>query len=343
MESIQDQLIEGFENNSLDDILGQDSVKNGLKSALFAGHNVLIVGEPGVGKTTLARNVSKILGDIEVNDCSWNCDPDNPQCPECLNSEGDIDTKVVSGEDRFVRVQGSPELTAEDLLGDIDPGKAMEYGPLSVEAFTPGKLFRANNGVLFFDEINRAPEKLQNALLQVLEEGYATVGSYTVDFETNFAFIATMNPEDVSTEELSDVLVDRFDFVYMSYPEDLEIEKRIVLEKGDKFLDFEDGVLDFLIGFVRSLRSDDDFDKVPSVRGSISLYERSQTQALVNSVDQVGFDEVESVVGSVLGHRVRLKPSLKYAEDSRELVKEKFSDFLENSKVEGSDFVGDDP
>jgi len=41
-----------------------------------------------------------------------------------------------------------------------------------------------------------------------------------------------MNPEDVSTEKLSDVFVDRFDFIYMSYPENLEIEKRIVKEKG---------------------------------------------------------------------------------------------------------------
>ena len=60
---------------------------------------------------------------------------------------------MISGVDRFVRVQGSPDLTAEDLIGDIDPAKAIEHGPLSVEAFTPGKIFKANNGVLFFDEL----------------------------------------------------------------------------------------------------------------------------------------------------------------------------------------------
>src|SRR3989339_812615 len=112
--------------------------------------------------------------------------------------------------ERFVRVQGSPDLAAEDLLGDIDPIKALKFGPTSLEAFSPGKIFRANNGILFFDELNRCPEKLQNALLQVLEEGKATIGSYDIDFDVDFLFIGTMNPEDISTEPMSDVLLDRF-------------------------------------------------------------------------------------------------------------------------------------
>ena len=76
-------------------------------------------------------------------------------------------------------------------MGDIDPIKAMKFGPLSMEAFTPGKVFKANRGVLFFDELNRCPEKLQNALLQVLQEKKATIGSYDVDIDADFIFIAT--------------------------------------------------------------------------------------------------------------------------------------------------------
>ena len=48
-----------------------------------------------------------------------------------------------------MRVQGSPDLTSEDLLGDIDPVKALKYGSASVEAFTKGKIFKAEGGVLF--------------------------------------------------------------------------------------------------------------------------------------------------------------------------------------------------
>src|SRR3989344_8130867 len=134
----------------------------------------------------------------------------------------------------FVRVQGSPDLAVEDLLGDIDPLKALKFGPLSIEAFTKGKIFKADKGILFFDEFNRCPEKVQNALLQVLEEKKATIGSYDVDFEIDFIFISTMNPEDSSTEKLSDVLLDRFDLIYMSYPEKAEIEKEILMKKGQK-------------------------------------------------------------------------------------------------------------
>ena len=54
---------------------------------------------------------------------------------------------------------------------------------------------------------------MQNALLQVLEEGKATIGSYDVDIDASFIFVGTMNPEDSSTEKLSDVFIDRFDFI----------------------------------------------------------------------------------------------------------------------------------
>jgi len=164
----------------LDEILGQEEVKKQLKSAVIAKRNVIIVGPPGVGKTTIAKGIAKAL-------------------PENI----------------FIRVQGSPDLSAEDLIGDIDPAKALEFGPQSKEAFSPGKLFKADGGVLFFDEVNRCSEKLQNALLQALEEKRVTIGSYDVDVPTNFLFIGTMNPEDSSTEKLSDVFLDRFDLVEM--------------------------------------------------------------------------------------------------------------------------------
>ena len=163
------------------DILGQEQAKQAVKSSLLAGRHIIIIGPPGIGKTTLAKNISHLLG---------------KGAP-------------------FIRIQGSPDLSVEDLLGDIDPVKALKFGPTSTEAFTKGKIFKADKGVLFFDELNRCAEKLQNALLQVLEEGAATIGSYDVDFGIDFLFIATMNPEDSSTEKLSDVLLDRFDLIYM--------------------------------------------------------------------------------------------------------------------------------
>ena len=262
---------------------------------------MILVGPPGIGKTTLAKNIANLEG------------KNTP----------------------FVRVQGSPDLTVEDLLGDIDPIKALKFGPLSMEAFTKGKIFKADNGILFFDELNRCPEKVQNALLQVLEEGKCTIGSYEVDFDLDFIFIGTMNPEDSSTEKLSDVLVDRFDFIYMHYPENLEIEKQIILKKGKKIenVTIENRLLELIVYFVRLLREDKNLEKKPSVRASLGLYERSQSNALLNKRKSVTFNDIRDSVISVLAHRIRLKPSIKYLETTEDYNRHQFEKNIIDSGV----------
>ncbi len=295
-----------------------------LKSALMMNRHIIIVGAPGVGKTTLAKNVAKLLPEIDVVDgCSYHCDPKSPICPQCKTNKQSKKRKI-KGDERFVRIQGSPDLTVEDLLGDIDPMKAMKFGPLSLEAFTPGKIFKANRGILFFDEINRCPEKLQNALLQVLEERKATIGSYDIDIDADFIFIGTMNPDDTGTEKLSDVFLDRFDIVYMSYPETIDVEKDIVKLRGKKLVEFPEKLLHFIIYFVRLLRDDDKLAKKPGVRASLGLYERSQSNALLKNKKKVSFEDIRDVVVSVLSHRIELKPSVKYLQGPKEFIEEEF-------------------
>ncbi|HLD96841.1 MAG TPA: ATP-binding protein [Candidatus Nanoarchaeia archaeon] len=319
------------------DIIGQDRTKEQLKSALLAGRNVIIIGPPGIWKTTLAKNVAKLLPELTVNSCGFNCLPNKPMCPNC-QAGTKAGKKKSSGNDRFIRLQGSPDLTAEDLLGDIDPVKALKFGPTSIEAFSPGKIFRANNGVLFFDELNRCPQRLQNSLLQVLEEGKVTLGNYTVDIATDFIFIGTMNPQDSSTEKLSDVFIDRFDLVYMTYPESYNIEEKIVLDKGNKIrsVDFPKELLAFAVSFVRALRENKKLEKLPSVRASLGLYERAQTNALIRGHKQVQQEDVKDAVMSVLAHRIRLKPSARYVLTPEDFIKEELDDFAQqNSNPKG--------
>ena len=315
----------------LSDIVGQEKAKEQLLSSILAGRPVIIMGPPGVGKTTLAKNIAKLLPPLKFpKDIPRWAFPEFPFTPEEYKKKWEEGEFIeIPGIERFIRIQGTPDLTVEDLIGDLDPMLALKYGPLSIKSFTPGKIFRAHRGVLFFDELNRAPPKVQNALLQILEERRVTIGPYEFEIPLDFIFIATMNPEDLpGTERMSDVLLDRFDIVYMDYPETKEEEIEIVMKKGKKIYNIDSDKIDLIVSFIRYLRTLDSLEKKPSVRATLGIYEKAQVLAMIRRKNKVEIEDIRDSIISVLSHRIRLKPSIRVEKDEKEFLKEEFSKFL---------------
>ncbi|MCF7799269.1 AAA family ATPase [Candidatus Woesearchaeota archaeon] len=326
-------------NISFPSIVGLTDVKKQLASALLLKRHAVLVGGPGMGKTTMVRDIAVLLGEQTLNACGFHCKPEAPVCPHCKATQETVPTQTFTGQELFVRVQGSPDLTVEDLIGDIDPIKAMEFGPLSPQAFSPGKIFKANNGILFFDELNRCSQRLQNALLQVLEEQKVTIGSFDVDIAVDFVFIGTMNPEDTNTEPLSDVLLDRFDLIYVHYPDTQRDEETIVRKQGKTLLTFPDNLFSGMIKFLRDMRVNENLERVPSVRASIGLYERSQAIAQLNGRETVKPLDIMESLTSVLAHRIKLKPSVAYLKQPVDFLRDEFNQYCEEN---GFSLAGDE-
>jgi Mg-chelatase subunit ChlI len=290
-------------------IIGQTEAKKQFLASLVAGHDVILKGPRGCGKTTMAKEMAKHLQAIDVVDgCEFNCQPDRVACPVCrskyhTNPHRDpVPTKTVSGLERFVRIQGSPDLTAQDLLGDIDPVAAFQYSPTDYRAFTPGKLLKGNNGIVFCDEIAKMPQRLQGAFLQVLDEGNATISGYDLDYPADFLMIATSNLSAESGDvPLIDVLLDRVDVIEMEYPTNLQDEVDIIKNEATALgVKVDEKMVEAIARAVQGTRTQETSTKPASVRASIKIHEKTQAYSLMRGSREAGVRDLYEALCSVL-------------------------------------------
>jgi len=329
---LKEKTLEALKNNKfLSNIIGKEEIKKEIAKLLVSGRHFILLGPAGIGKTSIAKEIANLLSDITVIDAPIPILKDeNHPLKDYYNTDK---TKTLKGKDRFVRIQGSPDLEVEDLIGYINPNLAMEYGVNDIRAFIPGKLLKANHGILFFDEINRAPERIQNLLLEVLEEGTITIGSYNVQIPQDFLVIATMNPQDFTgTENISEVFLDRFEVIELSYPPKEEEIK--VLEVKDKKLADIGKFREIIVDFINNLRNDENLILKPSVRASLALLDLAEANALIENRTKVELKDLEKAVLNVLPHRIKLKPSLKVDFSEKSYIERKLEELKKKLEKE---------
>jgi|AntRauTorcE11897_2_1112592.scaffolds.fasta_scaffold00001_79 magnesium chelatase family protein len=155
-------------------VKGQESAKRALEIAAAGGHNVLMIGPPGSGKTMLAKSFPSVLPDMTFNEAL--------EVTKIHSVAGVLDTKTGILTKRPFR---APHHTAS-LVALTGGGKNSK----------PGEISLAHNGVLFLDEMPEYPRNVVEVLRQPLEDASIVVSraAQTVEYPANLTLIASMNP-----------------------------------------------------------------------------------------------------------------------------------------------------
>jgi len=311
----------GFENTVLPDV----------SRALLAGHDMVLLGERGQGKTRLMRTLVGLLDEWSpfVAGCEIHDEPLAPICQRCrtlVATDGDdVPIEWRHRDDRYTEKLATPDTSVGDLVGDVDPTKVAEGRTLGdPETIHYGLLPRAHRGIFSINELPDLAERIQVALFNVLEERDIQVRGYAVRLPLDVLVVASANPEDYTNRgRIITPLKDRFGAeVRTHYLDDVDEEVALITQESGLVAEVPAHLLEVIARLVMELRTSSSVDQRSGVsaRFAIAAAEASAASALRRAA-LTGEDDAVARIGDLADvlPTLRGKVEFEMGEEGREL------------------------
>ncbi len=242
-----------------------DTVLPHLERALIAGHDIILLGERGQGKTRLIRTLVGLLDEWTpaVAGCEINDHPYRPACARCRRLAAELGDELPvawrHAGDRYGEKLATPDTSVGDLIGDIDPVKVAEGRTLGdPETIHFGLVPRTNRGIFSLNELPDLAERIQVSLLNVLEERDIGIRGYALRLPLDVLLVASANPEDYTNRgRIITPLKDRFGAeIRTHYPLSLDDELALIRQEAELGADAElpEHLVEVIARFTRAVR-----------------------------------------------------------------------------------------
>ncbi len=262
-----------------------------LERALLAGHDVVLLGERGQGKTRLIRTLVGLLDEwspaiagAELHEHPY--DPVTPWGRRQVAEHGaDLRLRWVHRSERYAEKLATPDTSVGDLVGDVDPVKVAEGRSLGdPETVHFGLVPRTHRGIFAVNELPDLAERIQVSLLNVLEERDIQVRGYVLRLPLDVLVVASANPEDYTNRgRIITPLKDRFGAeVRTHYPLAVADEIDLVRQEASLVARVPEHVLEVVARFARGVRESPAVDQRSGVsaRFAVACAEGAAASAL---------------------------------------------------------------